>query len=73
VVLCLSVRLNRKTRSLVGAAAGNPEMFWLESMEVDSQEEPSLSMGENEASSQEEVRTTEVRWYRLRGRTYFSS
>jgi len=48
-------------------------MFWLESMEVDSQEEPSLSMGENEASSQEEVRTTEVRWYRLRGRTYFSS
>ena len=71
VVLCLTVRLNKKARRLIGQAEYQ-EMFWLESMEAESKESPGLA-GEHRASSLEEAETSRVRWYRLRGRTYFSS
>jgi hypothetical protein len=73
VVLCLSVRLNRKTRSLIGGAPASQEMFWLESMNVISEEQADEPAGEDQLPSPQEPTTAEVRWYRLRGRTYFSA
>jgi len=72
MMLCLAVRLSRKTKNAIGAAAGPVDMLWVESQHRESEDASNASTSQNLAPSQPKMSLGRVRWYRLPGMTFMS-
>jgi len=72
MMLCLAVRLSRKTKNAIGAAVGPQDMLWVESQHCESEDASNTSPSQNPAPSQPKLSIGRVRWYRLPGMTFMS-
>ena len=64
MVLCLDIRLSRKTSETVGEIEEPDEMFWLESLDPEARGNRQAGAPEPEGAD-EDLRSDCVKWYKL--------